>query len=267
MSTVLLRLPCLIFALLVASGCSTADDDIADDDDVSDDDSNDDDAGDDDSGDDDSGDDDTSGDDTNDDDSSDDDSGDDDTAPEVHILEIQIDNLTLDPVGYKHFDAPANPTPLSDAPAVVDATISNTLANGCFPFGTYLDFHYCDNSMGDINGMALVDGRTGQLVYAGEIIFDGGPGSPIYPLQLDSAKDLMAVSNPPAASPMTLEYLLWNMEPEQQADQALLSVRSMDYVRTWIGFGTYDVLIYLHAYRVGTYDPYSADWIIFLVLH
>jgi hypothetical protein len=184
---------------------------------------------------------------------------------DVHILEVQLDNLTLAPVGYKHFDVAANPTPLAGASAIVTAALPASLVANCNGVSSHLDFHYCYNAPGDFGGAALVDGRTGELVFAGETIWMGS-GQPLYPLPLGPNSDLAIAVHPPTIAPMTTEYHLQGLETQQAADAALDAVRQMGYVLQWVGWGMYDALVYLHPYEVGAYNPAGADWVVLLVM-
>jgi hypothetical protein len=232
------------------------DDDVGDDDDTSDDD--DDSAGDDDDS---AGDDDDSA--GDDDDSAGDD---DDSAPaDVHLLEIHLDNVTYAPVGYTFLDLPLAPIAQGDAPAVVSAELPGTYVDGCTAQDTYLGFHYCYQSPGDMGGAALVDGRSGELVFAGEIIWDG-QGQLLYPAPLDPAADLLAVSGALTIAPENAEYALFGLEDPAVGDLALEAVREMDLVRNWVAWCTYDALVLLHPYAVGGYLPDAADIVVLLVL-
>ncbi len=281
------------------SGCPSDDDDFGGgDDDTGDDDTGDDDTGDDDTGDDDTGDDDDSASDddsTGDDDdvTSDDDdvTGDDDdvtsddddvtsddddvtsdddddatTSPVVQLLEIHLENQTYAPVGYRHFALTGSPIPLADAPAVVSTALPGSLVDGCAPQSTFLDFHYCYAAPGDFGGAALVDGRTGGLVFAGEIIWMG-TGQLLFPTPLSPPTALQAVVNPPTIAPMQTELALGGYEVNAVGVAALDAVREMDYVKNWVAWGMYDALVYLHPYSVGAYNPAEADIVVILVLN
>jgi len=270
----------LLAALLLwSAGCDgggdddVADDDIADDDvadDDADDDTDDDDSEDDDSADDDSaGDDDDSAgdDDTGDDDDSaaDDDSADDDDDADIHLLEIHLDNVTYAPVGYQFFELYDDPLPLGGAPGVVSSELPGTLVDGCTAQGTYLGFHRCYRPPGDFGGAALVDGRSGELVFAGEIIWMG-TGQLLYPVPLGNPADLLVPAGVPTIPPNTYEYALWGYEDPSVGDAAIAAVRDMDLVKNWVAWCTYDALVVLHPYSEGAYDPMSADLIVLLVL-
>ena len=278
-------------AWICSAGCPSDDDDFGSgDDDTGDDDTGDDDTGDDDTEDDDSADDDSTGDDddsTGDDDDStgddDDSTGDDDDStgddddttgddddtvppPDVQLLEIQLDNLTYAPVGYRQFALSGSPIPLADAATVVSNVLPGSLVDGCSPDTTYMDFHYCYVAPGDFGGAALVDARTGSLVFAGEI-FWMGTGSLLYPLPLAPAADLQAVVHPPTIAPTQIGFAMGGYEANSVGALALEAVREMDYVKNWVAWGTYDALVYLHPYSVGAYNPAEADLIVLLVLN
>ena len=267
----------LCCAVMFGAGCQdpadddAGDDDVADDDDTGDDDdddTSDDDTGDDDTADDDTADDDTADDDTgdDDDDTGDDDTGDDDTSgPGYHVLEIHLDNLTYDPVGYQEFFFTGSPVALGDAEAVVSAALPGSLVDGCSAVSTHLDFHYCTGMAGDFGGSALVDGRTGNLAFAGSTYWDG-TGSLLYPTPLSPAMDLMIGVYPPTIAPTTYEYHLQGLEADSVGDTAMDRVREMDHVLNWVAWGMYDALVYLHPYMVGGYNAAEADLIVVLVM-
>ncbi len=207
-------------------------------------------------------DDDSAGDDDDDDSAGDDD--DDSAEPSIHLLEIHLDNLTYDPVGYTFLDLPAAPIPLNDAPAVVSSELPGSYVDGCTAQDTYLGFHYCYQPAGDFGGAALVDGRSGELVFAGEIIWDG-EGQLLHPTPLDPAADLMA-TGPLTIAPENAEYALLGLEDAAVGDAAIEAVREMDLVRHWVAWCTYDALVLLHPYADGGYLPASADLVVMLVL-
>ena len=191
---------------------------------------------------------------------------DDDSAPaDVHLLEIHLDNVTYAPVGYTYLDLPLAPIALGDAPAVVSAELPGTYVDGCTAQDTYLGFHYCYQAPGDMGGAALVDGRSGELVFAGEIIWDG-QGQLLYPTSLDPAADLLATSGVLTIAPENAEYALLGLEDTAVGDLALEAVREMDLVRHWVAWCTYDALVLLHPYSVGGYLPEAADLVVLLVL-
>jgi hypothetical protein len=200
------------------------------------------------------------------DDDDDDSAGDDDdSAPaDVHLLEIHLDNVTYAPVGYTYLDLPLAPLALGDAPAVVSAELPGTYVDGCAAQDTYLGFHYCYQAPGDMGGAALVDGRSGELVFAGEIIWDG-QGQLLYPTPLDPAADLLA-TGPLTIAPENAEYALFGLEAPAVGDLALEAVREMDLVRNWVAWCTYDALVLLHPYADGGYLPGAADIVVVLVL-
>jgi len=253
-----------LLALSLLFGCpGNDDDDVSDDDAVDDDDIGDDDttADDDDSADDD---DDDSADD-DDDTAADDDTGDDDTEDSpVQLLEIHLDNVTYAPVGYQFFGLPDAPMDLADAPAAVAAAFPGTLVDGCTAEGTYLDFHYCYRAPGDFGGAALVDGRSGAPVFAGEIHWMG-TGALLFPAPLGPAADLEA-TGPLTIAPENAVYHLMGYEDDAVADAALEAVRAMDLVRHWVAWCTYDALVMLHPYGEGGYNPLAADLIVMLVM-
>ena len=196
----------------------------------------------------------------------DDSAGDDDDSAEasIHLLEIHLDNLTYDPVGYTFLDLPAAPIPLNDAPAVVSAELPGSYVDGCTAQDTYLGFHYCYRAPGDFGGAALVDARSGELVFAGEIIWDG-EGQLLYPTPLSPAADLLA-TGPLTIAPENAEYALLGLEDPAVGDAAIEAVREMDLVRHWVAWCTYDALVLLHPYSDGGYLPEAADLIVMLVL-
>ncbi len=191
---------------------------------------------------------------------------DDDSAPaDVHLLEIHLDNVTYAPVGYAFLDLPLAPIALGDAPAVVSSELPGTFVDGCAAQDTYLGFHYCYQAPGDMGGAALVDGRSGELVFAGEIIWDG-EGQLLYPTSLGPAADLLATSGVLTIAPENAEYALFGLEDAAVGDLALEAVREMDLVRNWVAWCTYDALVLLHPYSVGGYLPGAADIVVMLVL-
>ena len=241
----------------------TADDDVADDD--ADDDTADDDTADDDSA---TGDDDDSATGDDDDSATDDDTvGDDDTVSDadVRLLEIHLDNVTYDPVGYQFFELYDNPIALADAPGVVSADLPGSLVDGCTAQATYLGFHHCYRPPGDFGGAALVDGRSGELVFAGEIHWMG-TGQLLYPMPLGDPADLQLLTGAPVIAPTSYEYALWGYEDTAVGDAALDAVRNMELVNQWVAWCTYDALVMLHPYSEGAYNPMSADLIVLLVL-
>ena len=272
-----------LFLLLGPTGCpGEGDDDDVSDDDVADDDTADDDssADDDDTADDDSSeaDDDTADDDSADDDDSaaddDDSAADDDTAgddddddddADIHLMEIHLDNVSFAPVGYEFFDLPAAPIPLGAAPAVVSAELPGSLVDGCTAQDTYLGFHYCYEAPGDFGGAALVDGRSGELVFAGEIHWMG-MGNLLFPTPLGPAADLQVQAGTPTIAPETVEYALFGYEDAAVGDAAIEAIRDMDLVKNWVAWCTYDALVVLHPYSEGAYDELAADLIVLLVL-
>ena len=191
--------------------------------------------------------------------------GDDDDDP-IETLQIQLDNLTYTPLGYEIFEACESPVALADAPAVVSASLPGTLVDGCVATGTYLDFHYCYAPPGDFGGAALVDGRTGDLVFAGETFWSVA-GDAIYPLPLQPSADLAPTAATPADGPVVVEYALHAYEPNSVGDDALDVVLHMVFVDDWLSGREYDVAVVLHPYQVGPYNPALADLIVLLVVN
>jgi len=265
-------------AFTLGGGCTTSenpgdDDDDASDDDASDDDAGDDDAGDDDSGDDDTGDDDSGDDDTGDDDSSDDDTGDDDTGDDddstpipSDILEIHLDTATQAPVGFKHFNVSGTPVTLADTEALVAAALPGSAVSNCVGISTHLGLHYCYDAPawdGMPWGAAMVDGATGTLLFAAES-FGTPPVNLLSPVPLDAPAPLLSLG-PNTIAPTAYEYVLHGFEPNTTGDAAIAAVREMDYVRKWVGWGTYDAVVLLHPYIDGPYAQADADLVVILI--
>ena len=258
----LVAIACL---MLLASGCPADDDDdvSAADDDAS---------GDDDTGDDDvSGDDDTQDDDStpDDDDSADDDddsADDDDTAPinTTELLEVHLDNQTLAPVGYREFSLTGTQIPLVGAAAIVTSVAPGSHVDGCTPQATYLNFHWCYAAPAANGGQALIDARTGEPVFIGEIISDG-LGQRLFPATLGPAQDLMAHVNPGLYAPQNLDFELLGLEFDVVAMEAFDEVRSIGLAHTFVFGHDYDAFVLLHPYTVGDYEPSHADLIVTLV--
>jgi hypothetical protein len=196
----------------------------------------------------------------------DDTAGDDDDTADmpVQLLEIHLDNVTYAPVGYQFFGLADAPLDLADAADAVSTSFPGSLVDGCTAQGTYLDFHYCYRAPGDFGGAALVDGRSGAPVFAGESHWMG-TGQLIFPSPLAPAADLQA-TGPLTIAPENAVYHLLGYEDDAVGDAALEAVRAMDLVRHWVAWCTYDAMVLLHPYEEGGYNPHAADLIVMLVL-
>jgi len=199
-----------------------------------------------------------------DDDTADDD--DDDTSTFSDVLEIHLDNQTYDPVGFKSFNVSGTAVSLADSAAVVSAALPGTRADGCIGISTHLDIHYCYRQLaydGLPGAAALVDGLTGTVFFAAEYA-PQAPVDLIYPDPLDGPAPLLA-TGPSTIAPTLYDYNLLGYEPDTVGDAALDAVREMDYVRNWVGWGTYDAVVVLHPYIDQQYDATEADLIVILI--
>jgi hypothetical protein len=112
---------------------------------------------------------------------------------------------------------------------------------------------------GDFGAVAIIDERTGQLPFAGTVIW-AGEGSVTVPDE--SSHEWTYVAGDPAAEPVALELfpseLYYYIEPETVAANVMAELRQTDVLHSFADCGDYSAVLYAYTPAVGGLCPYAA---------
>ena len=198
--------------------------------------------------------------------------GDDDDSASggtVDILQVHISNLTNTFAGYLAQSLPELASPLDAAgvPGVVQAALpsSHSYMSGCSVDASAQGFFRCTAPAGDFGGSSIVDGRSGELIFAGATHWMGvGSLAVPAPTSLGPMVDLIPTGFVPGQ--VQSQYFdLDGLAPVLEAEGVLNQTLASAYVATWINGEPTNAYVWLHPYSVGVFDPTQADWIVLLV--
>ena len=121
------------------------------------------------------------------------------------------------------------------------------------------------SSPGDFGAVAIVDSRTGEVVFAGSVVW-AGTGSLRIPLT--ATHEISTSSGLPAAPPTridTIPALEWYWEwpePQQVTEDAVEFLRQTDLLRGFAACGDYSVVGFTYTPTIGLIDPEIASQVI-----
>ena len=133
--------------------------------------------------------------------------------------------------------------------------------------GTAGNFHLYRSPAGDFGAVTILDGRTGAVVFAGEVIWMGC-GGVVHPPDSSHAwiVDPDAVAPPPAGLAVlpNLHWSdSWGTAPEL-TERALALIRRTDVLHSFASCGAYEAVGYTYTPSVGMTDPFAAIQVVLI---
>lgn len=111
----------------------------------------------------------------------------------------------------------------------------------------------------DFGAAALIDERTGQIPFAGTVIWAGW-GEVTVPTE--SSHDWAYVAGEPAAEPISLEIfpseLYYYVDPDVLAASVLAELLQTDVLHSFAACGEYSAFLYAYTPAVGVLEPEAA---------
>jgi hypothetical protein len=150
--------------------------------------------------------------------------------------------------------------------AAVNAVFDNEPYLGPFHrVSTAGHYHLYLSWPNDFGAVAIVDVRTGDVVFAGSVVW-AGAGSLRIPL--NATHELSTSPGPPAAPPLRIDTLpaaewYWDWpEPQQVTEDAVEVLRQTDLLRGFASCSDYNVVGFTYTPAVGIIDPERASQVI-----
>ena len=183
------------------------------------------------------------------------------------VLMFRMDYLTLKLKGHNYLVTDGAPIGPDQAGAAATAALKLT----DWPFDPPIS-GWPDNPLGDLlfahdppldfGGSAVVDARTGALLFAGTVVWMGS-GEIYFPLPAIDASGLPQNGVEAPDPEQFHEIEQWSgLDPGGAA--AFDSIKPYKPVYDLASCGPYSVLAYMHPTTVGALNPNTAEWVVFL---